>query len=74
MAEGSCPSAQSREEITADVLQLLSAQFGVYPLGLAASYAAESCDQVTEVNPDSPSGMYWIRRDGRDPVQVYCSF
>ena len=75
MAGGSsCPSIQSREEIIVDVLQLLSAEFEVYPLGLAASYAAKSCDQVAQVNPDSPSGMYWIRQDGRDPVQAYCSF
>ena len=56
-----------------DVLQLLSARFGVYPLGLAASYSAESCDQVAEANPESPPGMYWIRNEDGDTAQVYCS-
>ncbi len=70
---GSCPSPEATEAITMDVLQLLSAQFGVYPLGLTRSYSAESCDQVAEVNPDSPPGMYWIYSDG-NPTQVLCQF
>ena len=70
---GSCPSQQAREEVLVDVLQLLSAQFGVFPLGLTASYAAQSCDQVVEANPNSQSGMYWVD-SGEGPARVSCEF
>ena len=71
---GPCPSQQTHEDITVDVLQLLSAQFGLHPLGLVMTYAAESCEQVAEVNPDSPSGMYWVTNGEGNPVQVLCQF
>ena len=75
MCTGPCPSQQTHEEdITEDVLQLLSAQFGLNPLDLAKTYAAKSCEQVAEVNPDSPSGMYWVTNGERNPVQVLCKF
>lgn len=57
-----------------DVLQLLSNQYGVFPLGLTSLYAAESCDQVLEVNPDSQSGTYWVIGTDGSPTQEYCSF
>ena len=74
VSTGSCPSQQIHEDITVDVLQLLSARFEFRPLGLAMSYAAESCEQVAEVNPDSPSGMYWVTNGEGNPVQVFCQF
>ena len=70
----SCSSLQQiREETAIDVLQLLADQYGYRPLGLSRSYSAESCDQVVEANPDSMSGLYWIR-NGEDPVQLQCNF
>ncbi|ORU93119.1 MAG: hypothetical protein A6F71_08850 [Cycloclasticus sp. symbiont of Poecilosclerida sp. M] len=74
VSTGPCPSQQIYEDITVDVLQLLSAQFGLRPLGLAMTYAAESCEQVAEANPDSPSGMYWVNSGEGNPVQVLCQF
>ena len=64
---------QAQEEAIVDVLQLLTDQYGVRPLGLSRSYSAESCDQVAEANPDSMSGLYWIS-NGEDPVQLQCNF
>ena len=72
VSTGLCPSQQTHEDITVDVLQLLSAKFDFRPLGLAMSYAAESCDQVAEANPDSSSGMYWVTNGEGNPVQVFC--
>lgn len=58
-----------------DVLQLLSSEFQVRPLGLSQSYLARSCEQVGLVRPDSPSGIYWIADpEGLEPVQTYCQF
>ncbi len=71
--EGECPSQQAIESINVDILQFLFSEFGVHPLGLAQSYAAESCDQVAEASPGSPSGMYWIKSAGT-AAQVYCRF
>ena len=67
-----CP--MTGDDIIVDVLQLLSAQFGLRPLGLTMSYSAESCDQVAEANPESPSGIYWVYDPDRNPVQVQCQF
>ena len=74
MNTGPCLSQQTHEDITVDVLQLLSAQFGLRPLGLAMTYAAESCEQVAEANTDSQSGMYWVTNGEGNPVQVLCQF
>jgi hypothetical protein len=70
----SSDSSQTREDIIVDVLQLLSDQYGLYPLGLTMSYAAESCDQVFEANPASPSSNYWVYDENRNPVQSFCQF
>ena len=72
-AAGSCPLQSAHEDITVDVLQLLSSEFGVRPLGLIRAYPAESCDQVAAANPGSPAGLYWISSDG-NIVQVHCQF
>ena len=69
----SCPTSQSREEITLDILQFLAVEHGLRPLGVAREYAAESCDLVAQVNPGSESGLYWIYNDG-NPEQEYCMF
>lgn len=70
----SCPSPLMREDIMVDVLQLLSTQYGVFPLGLTSLYAADSCDQVAEVNPTSQSGTYWVTGTDGYPTQEYCTF
>ena len=70
---GACPLPSDREDIEVDVLQLLSAQYGLRPLGLSPSYPAESCDQIEEANPNPRDGEYWIRM-GEDVTQMRCTF
>ena len=68
-----CSSAEDNEDILGDVLQLLSSEFGVVPLGRAKSYAATSCQQVANARPQNKAGLYWIT-DGTNTRQVYCNF
>ena len=70
---GACPSSAGLEDITVDVLQLLSSRYGLRPLGLSRSYPAESCDQIGRASPGSLSGMYWVG-DAESSVQMYCQF
>lgn len=40
-------------------------------LGLRPDLAAESCQQLHQVNPSLRSGEYWIKPS--NPVKVYCA-
>ncbi len=40
-------------------------------LGKLPVYAASSCQQIHELKPESPSGMYWIQSNS-SPSRVYC--
>ena len=55
-----CPSEEDNEEILVEVLQLLSSEFQVVPLGRAKSYVATSCMQVADASPQNKAGLYWI--------------
>ena len=68
-----CPSEEDNEDILVDVLQLLSSEFQVVPLGRAKSYAATSCMQVADASPQNKAGLYWIT-DGTHTQQEYCNF
>ena len=68
-----CPSEEDNENILVDVLQLLSSEFQVVPLGRAKSYAATSCMQVSDASPQNKAGLYWIT-DGTHTQQEYCNF
>ena len=54
----SCLSPQDNDEILLDVIKFLSIEFGVNPLGLAKTYAATSCKEISSVNTQSKAGMY----------------
>ncbi len=41
-------------------------------LGNTPEYPADSCAEIAEQKPDSPSGNYWILNSAGSPVQVYC--
>ena len=56
-----------------DLLQLLSTEFGLVPLGRAKSYAALSCEEVADASPQNMAGLYWIT-DGNYTQQEYCNF
>ena len=62
-----CPSEED------NMLQLLSSEFQVVPLGRAKSYAATSCMQVADASPQNMAGLYWIT-DGTHTQQEYCNF
>ena len=68
-----CPSEEDNEDILVDVLQLLSSEFQVVPLGQAKSYAATSCMQVADASPQNKAGLYWIT-DGTNTQQEYSNF
>ena len=74
MLDDQCSYDQVHNEIVTDVLQLLSAEYGVHPLGLIPAYAAQSCDQILEANPDSSSGLYWITSEQQGMLQIGCQF
>ena len=68
-----CPSEEDNENLLGDVLQLLSSEFGVVPLGRAKSYAATSCKEVADASPQNKAGLYWIT-DGNNTQHEYCFF
>ena len=41
-------------------------------LGRTPEYPANSCAELTEQEPDIPSGNYWILNSTQSPVQVFC--
>ena len=53
-----CPSEEDNEDILVNVLQLLSSEFQVVPLGRVKSYAATSCMQVADASPQNKAGLY----------------
>ena len=60
------PSEDDNEDILVEVLQFLSSEFQVVPLGRAKLYAATSCMQVADASPKNKAGLYWIT-DGIKP-------
>ena len=66
-------SKEHNEDILVEVLQLLSSEFQVVPLGWAKLYAATSCMQVADASPHNKAGLYWII-DGSNTQQEYCNF
>ena len=68
-----CSPERDNEDISVEVLHLLSSEFGVVPLGRARSLAASSCEQVAAASAQNTSGFYWIT-DGTTTQQEYCNF
>ena len=66
-----CPSKVS--SLQEEVLQILSTDFGVSPLGLSRQYPAQSCDEIYDANPSSTSGFYWIRAESAIQLS-FCTF
>ena len=66
-----CPSEVS--SLQEDILQILSTDFGVSPLGLSRQYPAQSCNEIHDANPSSTSGFYWIRAESAIQ-QYFCTF
>ena len=56
-----------------DLLQFLSTEFGLVPLGRAKSYAALSCEEVADASPQNKNGLYWIT-DGNNTQQKKLHF
>ena len=56
-----------------DLLQFLSTEFGLVPLGWAKSYAALSCEEVADASPQNKEDLFWIT-DGNNTQQEYCNF
>ena len=71
--QSDCPSSSTNEDITVDILQLLSQEFGIHALGRSQTYAAMSCDQIKALNPASKDGFYWIESEN-SMEQVLCDF
>ena len=52
----------------------LQRQLSCSLLGRNSINPASSCSQVSQLNPSSPSGHYWIRSSNGSAVRVYCDF
>ena len=44
----------------------------ILQLGRTPEYPADSCTELAEREPDTPSGNYWILNSTQSPVQVFC--
>ena len=55
-----CPSEQTREGILDNVLQLISSQFDIHPIGLSRAFAASSCEQALSLHPHGSGHLFWI--------------
>lgn len=40
--------------------------------GLRPNFPAVSCSEIYRLNPQCPSGFYWLRNTGRAAVHLYC--
>ncbi len=69
----SCPTAEDRDQLKADIFSFLGSQYGVPVLGLIPQNPAESCDAIQQDNPLSQTGVYWIRM-GNMTRQQTCTF
>ena len=72
-AKLSSHSEQTRDDITRDVVQLLSSEFGFQPLGRVKAFPAASCEEISHTHSQLGPGLYWIADDGQDPRQQYCT-
>ena len=61
---------QIQEEINRDMVQLLTTEYGIDPLGRLREFPATSCEEInhTYFTP----GLYWIAQDGMEPTLQYC--
>ena len=59
-------------EVNQNVSTLLPAVVRCLLLGRTPEYPANSCAELTEQEPDIPSGNYWILNSTQSPVQVFC--
>ena len=41
-------------------------------LGMTASHPATSCQEIYNLNPNTPSGYYWLQSTNDSAVHVYC--
>ena len=62
----SCQGLKDEIESMLDQSHLVMKHLGKLPV-----YAASSCQQIHELKPESPSGMYWIQSNS-GPSRVYC--
>ncbi len=69
-----CPTSGQDEivnEINQNVSTLLQEVLRC-KMGNTPENPADSCAEIAEQKPDSPSGDYWILNSAGSPVQVYC--
>ena len=64
---------QIQADITRDVVQLLSSEFGFQPLGRVMAFPAVSCEEIHHTLSQLRPGLYWISKDGMEPRQQYCA-
>ena len=62
-----------REDVFTDALYFLSSKFEVNLYGLTKYYAASSCQDIVNRNPERKSGYYWIKNDC-NTQNVYCNY
>lgn len=68
-----CPPEErlglAREEISAEVRGLL---IGLVQLGQDIENPAASCREIKQCNPNSTSGIYWVRASNGTAIETYC--
>lgn len=69
-----CKERQTRNDITRDVFQLLSREFGAQPFGRVRAYPAASCEEIRHAYPGLGGRQYWIAKHGESPRQQKCEF
>ncbi len=73
----SCPVAPAaRDEVVAEIMQNVSSLLpGIIDCSILNSTLqppVSSCAEIADLNPNSPSGYYWILNSTGSPVQVFC--
>ena len=61
-----------RSSITESLTPLLSNLSHLVTPGLTSSHPATSCMEILQLDPQSPSGLYWIRASEHEVKQMYC--
>ena len=70
---GECSaSGELMNRIGQNVTDLLPGALHCVLLGRTPKYPGNSCAELAEQDPSTPSGTYWILNSTQSPVQVFC--
>ena len=62
-----------RMEIESTVTSQLDALLDARYHGMISRYPAVSCAELLQLNPNTPSGYYWLRASGGGSARVWCN-